>query len=183
MAVGTGIGNADGNMVWIDRLGKCIGMAITAQGRSTRIPVAVAAFAGCVNVRTGKREDGCVVIKTRGSITGWMAGKAGGRIVAVSADSLMFTVHVCLVVLMAVDAAELAVIRWIGVAVGTKAPFSVVLARIYREILSIMIKRGRNPGTFGMAGLAFCRKLGRGVWRIGGLVITFKMTSGTGIRG
>lgn len=112
-----------------------------------------------------------------------MAGKAGGRIVAVSADSLMFTVHVCLVVLMAVDAAELAVIRRIGVAVGTKAPFSVVLARIHREVLSVVVERGRCPGIFGMTCLTFSRELGRGVRRIGRLVITIKMTTGTGVRG
>lgn len=77
----------------------------------------MAALAACIHMGARERERGSVVVKPRRSIAGGMTGKAGGGIVTVSADSLMFTVHFGLVVGMTIDATELAVIRWIRMAI------------------------------------------------------------------
>lgn len=112
-----------------------------------------------------------------------MAAVTGRAVVGITGNSIVLVVDLVLVaVLMTIDATEDLVIACICMAVGTKRPCSGMLPRIDREILGIMVKRGRTPGSGGVTHLAISRKLRRGVGRIVGLNIIILMTTNTGIR-
>lgn len=69
-----------------------------------------------------------------------MAGKTGRAVVGVSSNSIMLIIHICLVVLVAIDTTELGIVGCIGMTVSAGSPFTVMLARINREILAVMIE-------------------------------------------
>lgn len=75
----------------------------------------------------GKREIGGVVVE-RTSSTGRMAGIAGITVPRIASDPLVLVVHVGLVMRMAVDATENAVIVRIRMAVGTGFPLTAVIS-------------------------------------------------------
>lgn len=67
----------------------------------------------------------------------------------------MLIVHLGLIImLMAIDATEYLVIIRVSMAVSAKRPFTGMLSRIDRKILTIMIEGGGYPCNCGMARLA-----------------------------
>ena len=80
-----------------------------------------------------------------------MATVAGGAEVLIPATPAVLRIHRCPVVLMAEYAFESGKAGGIDMAVGARAPFASVLARVYREILAVVIPVGRRPGARGMA--------------------------------
>lgn len=67
----------------------------------------------------------------------------------------MLIVHLGLItVLMAIDATEYLVIIRVSMAVSAKRPFTGMLSRIDRKILTIMVEVGGYPCNCGMARLA-----------------------------
>ena len=112
-----------------------------------------------------------------------VAVKAGIAVVLVAAYLIVFIVHLGLIVLMTINAAEHGIVRWIGMAVSAGIPFTVVFAGIYRKILNIMIKGRWRPAVFCMAVLTGDRKLCRQMWRVAGLIVGIYMAIRTGIGG
>jgi len=70
-----------------------------------------------------------------------MAIKTSIAVVLITGNTLMFIVHIGLVMLMAIDAAKRGIIRWVGMAIGATGPFVSVVTAVYGEILPIMVKR------------------------------------------
>ena len=83
---------------------------------------------------------------------------------------------------VATQTIEDGVVGGIGMALGALIPLVIVVAAVDREIHSIMVKIGRNPGRLVVAILASDREPSRGVVRVIGLRIFRLVTTVTGAR-
>lgn len=76
-------------------------------------------------------------------------------VVRVAGDPVMVVVHrILVVVFMAIDATEHAVVRGVRVAFCTGIPFVIVCSAVDREVLPIMVECRRLPAIGRMAILA-----------------------------
>ncbi len=100
-----------------------------------------------------------------------MAFEACVGVEYISANPLVFFIHVCLVVLMAVDTTKYPIIGGVGMAIRASGPFSLVLPAVYREIFAVMVKGGGDPGILGMAGFAIRGEAGYDMRRVDRLVV------------
>ena len=80
-------------------------------------------------------------------------------------------------VIMTDDATEHAIVIWVGVALRTHVPFTIMIAAVDREILIVMVERGRLPSGLGVALCAIRRELGAAVVRVGRGVVVGHMAS------
>jgi hypothetical protein len=112
-----------------------------------------------------------------------MAVQAGDAVVYITAHALVLIVHILLVVLVAVDAAENGIVAGIGMTVGALVPLSIVLPGINREVLHVVVEGGRLPGVLTMAYLAVGRILGSRMIGIVCLEIIRCMTTVAGVGG
>lgn len=83
--------------------------------------------------------------------SGWVTLVAHLAVVRIPGDAAVFIVHVGLIVLMAINAAEYSIVRRVGMAVGTQIPYPGMFPGIDGEILPVVIKGRRYPGSLGMA--------------------------------
>ena len=97
-------------------------------------------------MRSRERKTGAVVIENLITISAGVTFKTCFAVVNITVHAPMLLIHVGLVVLVAVGAAELSKIIGIGVAVGAAFPLSFVFAGINREKLCIVVgKVCRSP--------------------------------------
>ena len=106
-----------------------------------------------------QREIRIVVIEASAA-TGGMAGITCLAVVCVAPNALVLFIHVGLEVRMAVNTTENSIVIRIGMTISTRFPLAIVTPGVDREVLTIVIKGGRHPGVYSMAGLAVGRELG-----------------------
>jgi hypothetical protein len=85
----------------------------------------IGAWSGCVCASQWKRR--CAVVESSLCIASRVTSKARLAVVSVPSDITMFAIHTRLVVLMAINASELTVIRTVFMAIGTTVPHSFVV--------------------------------------------------------
>lgn len=68
-----------------------------------------------------------------------------------------------------------------GMTIQTLTPHAIMGSAVDREVLRIMIKRGRLPCCLRMTGRTIGGELQRGMWRINRLVVVLLVASRTGI--
>lgn len=112
-----------------------------------------------------------------------VAFEAGLVVVHITADTIVFFVRICLVVLVARDAGKFCIVVRTGMAFRTIVPFSLVLTGIYREVLPVVIKSGRLPFYLCVACFAVGAELSCGVRRVVCFGIVLFMAAITGVRG
>lgn len=127
MTIRTGIRNTCLLMVGIGRLVIAAHMAITTYQGGAGISVGMTISAGGNRVCAGERKRCVVVIKAGSCISGRMTGKAGWTVIKVSVYTGMFFIRIGFVVIVAIDATELTIIRWIGMTIRALLPFPVML--------------------------------------------------------
>ena len=147
-------------------IGRCAGEAICMAG---------AAKNRCMS--PGKRKSGVVVVESALGTSGGMAGIAGQAVVLITANAVMGIVHIRLVMGMAIDTGEDSVVRRVGMAIGAEGPGTLVFPGIDREILAIVIKSSRLPGSRIMTGLAVGTELCRSMIGIICIVIIRLVTA------
>ncbi len=86
-----------------------------------------------IQVGSGERESGTVVIEYIVGTTGRVACQTSGVIVCVTANTIMLIIG--LRIGMTADTGVFRIVCRIGVAVGTLAPFALMFPAIYREML------------------------------------------------
>lgn len=93
----------------------------------------------------------------------------------------MLLVGCCLVVGMAVYAAECLVIAWRGMAIGTCAPYACMPPGINRKVLRVVHQEGRRlpSGVGGMTGHAGCWDARNDMVRVVGCIISLGVTGET----
>ena len=96
-------------------------------------PADVALQAVGIQVGSGERESGTVVIKHIVGAAGRVAGQTGSIVVHITANTAVLIV--CFRIGMTTDAGVFGIVGRIGVAVGTLAPFALMFPAIYREML------------------------------------------------
>ncbi len=131
-------------------------------------------------VRSGEREIGGIVVKTIGRIAGWVTSQTGRTTVGVPPDPVVLVVGLRIGV--ATGAGKFRVIRWVGMAIGTGIPLVFVLATVNWEILGVVVKSGRRPGGFAVAGSTIRGELQVYVVRIGGPVVIRGVTARASVR-
>ncbi len=98
----------------------------------------------------GEGEGGIVMIKGIVGIPGGVAGKAGRTVVSVSGHThvviVRFRIH------MTGGTGELGIVGRIQMAIRAIIPFALVFATVNREVGHVVIKGGRLPGGFSVAG-------------------------------
>lgn len=95
-----------------------------------------------------------------------MAAQACRAVILIIIHTFMFIIHIRLIMFMAADAGEDGKVASVLMALRTLCPLVAVLAAIYREILRIVVKRGRLPGCLRMACFTLMRETGAGMIRI-----------------
>lgn len=116
------------------------------------------------------------------SVTVGVAVETSVTVIGISGDLVMIVVHrVLVVVFVAIDAGEHAVVRSVVVAIGTRVPFPVVVAAVDGEELAIMIERCVAPCRLIMALGAIRAETGRCMVRVAGAIIIVHM-AGTACR-
>ena len=103
-------------------------MTIAANSCGSGVAVGVTIAAVNTGVRTGKREIGRVMVETGRCITCRMTGKTSWAVVRISSYSIVLIIHICLVVLMAIDTTELGIVGCVCMTISAGGPFTVVLA-------------------------------------------------------
>jgi hypothetical protein len=106
--------------------------------------------------------------------------QAGVVIVTIPWNPVMLIIHFGLAV--ASEAAEHLVIVWIGMAIRTKVPLSVVFPGVDRKILTVMVERRRYPCVLRMADFAIGWELSGGVRRIVRLVVIVQVAAHACVR-
>ena len=131
-------------------------------------------------VRPSEREARVVVVETVVRVPRRMASEAGRRIVRITIYAHVFIVRFG--VQMAADATELRIVRRGRVALDALAPFARMCARVYREILTIMVKIGGLPFALRMAGNTVRGKLGGLMVRVSGGIVFRLVAAKTSVR-
>lgn len=158
-----------GRLVIIDRMtGRTIG-----RGALVTRSVAIDAIQSGVSSR--KWECRAVVVKNQICIPRRVASQTCRAVVRITIYAIMLVVGFGIRV--AGGAREYGIIGGIRVAVDTLCPFSFVLPAVDGEILPIVVKGGRHPGIFIMAGCTIHRKLQSSVIGVGCVVIIFSVTA------
>ena len=84
----------------------------------------------------------------------------------------MLGVHICLVMLMTIDAFKVSEICRRHMAIAAIVPSPIMGTGINREVLRIMVPGGAGPVGRGMAGLTIGREIGSDMtWIRGGIII------------
>ena len=107
-----------------------------------------------LNVRTRQYKSGAVVVKSVGRVSSWVAGQTGLIMVPITGYAGVFLIGIRIEV--ANRAAEFFVVTRIGMAIATFHPFSLMLSRIDRKILSVVVKGGWHPDVLSMTTGAVC---------------------------
>ncbi len=79
------------------------------------------------------------MVETSFTGTGGVTGITIRAVVNVSADAVVFIIHVGPVVLMTIDAGELGITCGVRMAVGTAAPLTIMFSGVNWERLGIMV--------------------------------------------
>lgn len=173
--------NAHRRMVWVMCLVVFIYMAINAIGGRALVAIRMA-FDTCGGGMCARQwKIGGIVVKNQVRIAGGVAGQAGGAIVRITANAVVFFVGIGIG--MAGDAGEFCVIGRIGMAIRTLIPFAFVFAAIYRKMLAVVVESRRHPGIFPVAIGAIGRKIQGYVVGVVGIVVIVGMATRAGIGG
>jgi len=162
VAVGTGIRDIDGNMVWICRLGIGLLMAAETFGRRSAKAIGMTGTAGSRNMRPGQWEFRVIMVKRPGNGAGRVTFIAGDAGIGVSPDPGVLAVHIRLVMRMAVDTNESLITVGSVMTIGAGTPGAGMFSRINRKKLGIVdLETGRFPsGHRSMTVYAACRYIG-----------------------
>lgn len=149
--------NTHRRMVWIMCLVVFVHMTIYTIGGRALVAIRMAFDASGGGMCARQWKIGGIVVKNQVCIAGRVAGQAGGAVVRITANAVVFFVGIGIG--MAGDAGEFCVIGRIGMAIRTLIPFAFVFAAINRKMLAVVIKSRRYPGIFAVAICAIGRKI------------------------
>ena len=96
-----------------------------------------------VQMRTGERKTGGVVVKYIVGTASRVAGQTSCIIIRVATHSAVLVVRFRIG--MTADTGVFGIVCRIGMTVGTLTPFALMFSAVYRKMLRIMVKCGRFP--------------------------------------
>ena len=169
----------EGHMIRIVSLHEGRTVAVCTVGRCPRKPRGVALHTICPQMCSCERESSRIVVKNQVSITRRVTGQTSSIIVNIAIHILMILIGLRIGV--TAHTGKLRVVVGVGMAVRTLIPFTLVRSAIDREILTVMVKISRCPGSLAVTARAGSRKSGCCVVRIRCPVIIRLMAAHTGI--
>ena len=156
-------------LVEIGRMTSCTLCRRTCITRS----VTIHTIGGKVRSRQGKTRR--IVVKNNVRSTSGVTSQTSRTVVRIAVYTAVIVV--CLWVCVASCTRIFRVVRWIGMAIRTGAPFAIVFSAVYGKILGIMVKCRRYPSCFRVTRSAIIRKLQRRVVGTGGLVVICRVAT------
>ena len=108
-------------------------------------------------MRSGQWERGLVVVENHVAIAGRMAGQTSRVLIDISSNAVVFVIGVGIQV--ADNARKFRKVTGVGMALRTLVPNPFMRSAVDGEVLRIVVKGGRRPHGFAVAGSAICTEL------------------------